>query len=601
MIYRSIYIILYFVFSFLVAKDYKGAELRTIDSYVYGRFEVCYKSVKGSGTLATFFLYHDFTTSTADWNEIDLEILGRYSDDLQFTTITPYQSIQNSHTYVNFNPADDYHVYAFEWTPDYVAWFVDGEELYRQTGDHISTLTRAQKIMMNIWAPDNADSWTGEWNPDILPLFAYYDWVSYAVYTPGVGNTGTDNNFLLSWRDDFDNFDTDRWQTATHTWNGNRVDFTPENVIFKDGKLILCLTDAQNTGFMDNQAPVVLWARADGDDVIVQFSEELDSISAVNLANYGIGGTEITGIVLESDKSVVILSTSGIEAGQSYTLVAFNMKDASAGGNVRSQSITQVINNLPLSYPIRINVGGDAIYSDKYLADQIWLPQVEYGRMDGWIENWVGDISGTDEDLLFQKGCSELVKYKVRVSPGTYLVKLMMAENRLSQVGERVFSVVVKGNQIATDLDIIKEVGQHTAYQIIADNVVVNDGILDIHFSNWINKPLLNGIIIENKSTKIKREKSSPPGSFKVMQNYPNPFNPTTLIEYNLPALCDVSIDVYNHTGQLIESMPLGTMNAGNHLKEISLNIASGVYFYRLSAVADNMYYSDVKKMVVLK
>ena len=601
MIHGFIYIVLFGVFSILVCKDFKGAEFRTKDSYVYGRFEICYKSVKGAGVLSNFFTYHDFTTGTADWNEIDIEILGRYEDDLQFTTITPYQSIQNSHAYANFNPADDYHVYAFEWTPNYVAWFVDGEEIYRQTGEHIATLTRPQKIMMNIWAPENADSWTGEWNPDILPLFAYYDWVSYAVYTPGVGNTGTDNNFLLSWRDDFNSFDTDRWQTATHTWNGNRVDFTPENVLFKNGKLILCLTDAENTGYVDNQAPVILWARTHEDKVVVEFSEELDSLSAVNPVNYGIGGTEITGIVIKSDKRTVILSTSGIEVSKSYTLVAFNIKDASAAGNIRSQSITQVINNQPLSFPIRINVGGDAIYSGKYLADQIWSQEVEYGRMDGWIENWTGDITGTDEDLLFQKGCSELVKYKIRVPAGIYSVTLMMAENRLSQVGERVFSIIVEGNQIASDLDIIKETGPHTAYEIIADDVAVNDGILDIHFANWIDKSLLNGIIIEKKSTGIKSEQSELPKTFKVMQNYPNPFNPTTLIEYNLPSLCEVNLAVFNRVGQLIESMELGMLNAGNHQNEISLNIASGVYFYRLSAVSGSTYYSDVKKMIVLK
>ena len=69
--------------------------------------------------------------------------------------------------------------------------------------------------------------------------------------------------------------------------------------------------------------------------------------------------------------------------------------------------------------------------------------------------------------------------------------------------------------------------------------MAVNDGILDIHFANWIDKSLLNGIIIEKKSTGIKSEQSELPKTFKVMQNYPNPFNPTTLIEYNLPSLCE--------------------------------------------------------------
>lgn len=587
--------------SFLLAKDYKGAELRTKDTFLYGRFEICYKSVKGTGVLANFFTYHDFTTSTADWNEVDLEILGRYTDDVQFTTITPYQQIQNSHSYVPFNPADDYHVYSFEWTPDYIAWFVDGEERYKQTGDHVSTLTHPQKIMMNIWAPDGAESWTGEWNPNILPLFAYYDWVSYAEYKPGVGNTGTDNNFLTLWRDEFDSMDTDRWQTATHTWGGNRVDFTPENVEFDDGKLILCLTDGKNTGFVDHQAPAILWARAEKNQIVVRFSENVDSSTAVNPLNYGIAGLEIISIELESDSRTVILSTSDIEADKSYALAVFNIKDASPEGNVRSQDVIQVINNTPLIFPIQINVGGEAIYENKYLPDQIWSPEVEYGRKDGWIENTSNDIIGTDEDLLYQVGCSELVKYQIRVPAGLYSVELMMAESRLDQIGDRVFSIVVEGNQIVTDLDLIKEVGRYHAYQISVSDVSVNDGILDIHFTNWIDKPLLNGLVVDQISSKIKSQGSNQPGTFNVFQNYPNPFNPTTFIKYDLPNFSNVSLTVYNRIGQQIEYMDLGYKNAGRHQKEINLDLVSGIYFYKVSAASGNSFYADVKKMVLLK
>lgn len=601
MIQKILWIFVILSLSILLAKDYKGAELRTIDTYVYGRFEICYKSVKGTGVLANFFTYHDFTTTTADWNEVDLEILGRYTDDVQFTTITPYQHIQNSHTYVPFNPADDYHVYAFEWTPDYIAWFVDGEERYRQTGEHVSTLTRPQKIMMNIWAPDGADRWTGEWNPDIFPLFAYYDWVSYASYTPGVGDTGSDNNFLTLWHDDFNSMNMDRWQTATHTWGGNRVDFTPDNVVFKDGKLILCLTDAENTGFVDHQAPVILWARTENDQVIVRFSENLDSTTAINPANYGIGGLDINAIELKPDKRTVILSTPDIEADKSYALAVFNIKDASPEGNIRSQNLIQIINNTPLSFPIRINVGGESIYDNKYLPDQVWSPDVEYGRKDGWIENTSNDIIGTEEDLVYQVGCSEIVKYQIRVPAGLYSVELMMAESRLNQEGDRVYSIVVEGNQIVTDLDLIKEVGKYHAHQISVSEVVVNDGILDIHFTNWIDKPLLNGLVVDQISNKIKSHGSVQPQRFNVFQNYPNPFNPTTFIEYNLPDFSDVNLTVYNRVGQIIKSMELGQKIAGRHQKEIKLDLASGVYFYKVSAASGNSIYADVKKMVLLK
>ena len=46
--------------SMLTAKPYRGGELRTIDTYRYGRYEVRMKSAVGSGVVSSFFTYRDF-------------------------------------------------------------------------------------------------------------------------------------------------------------------------------------------------------------------------------------------------------------------------------------------------------------------------------------------------------------------------------------------------------------------------------------------------------------------------------------------------------------------------------------------------------------
>ena len=153
----------------LSAKNYKGAELRTKQAYVYGRFEVRYKAARGSGQTSTFFTYNDNYPNTP-WNEIDIEILGRYADDVQFNTITPGRRNHLRHHYVDFDPGLDFHTYGFEWTPDYVAWFIDSVEVYRQTGSHIAELQHPQKIMMNIWNPAYP-TWVGEFDDAMLPFF----------------------------------------------------------------------------------------------------------------------------------------------------------------------------------------------------------------------------------------------------------------------------------------------------------------------------------------------------------------------------------------------------------------------------------------------
>src|SRR5210317_1361496 len=106
--YRVIFSYLFvfiLIFSIAVqAKPYKGAELRTYSSYLYGRFEVRMKSTVGSGMLSSFFTYHDGTNLPANWNEIDIEILGRYTDREQFNVISPGQ-VDHVYDYLSvFNP-----------------------------------------------------------------------------------------------------------------------------------------------------------------------------------------------------------------------------------------------------------------------------------------------------------------------------------------------------------------------------------------------------------------------------------------------------------------------------------------------------------------
>jgi len=85
---------------------------------------------------------------------------------------------------------------------------------------------------------------------------------------------------------------------------------------------------------------------------------------------------------------------------------------------------------------------------------------------------------------------------------------------------------------------------------------------------------------------------------YTLSQNYPNPFNPTTAIEYDLPKSSNVRIEVYNTTGQKIQTLLNEKISAGTHQVEFSgQNLSSGIYFYQIQAGK----FQDVKKMVILK
>ena len=217
-------------------KRYLGAEIRTIETFQYGKFEVRMKPSEASGMIYSFFTFYDGVDFSTKWNEIDVEILGRYANEVQFNAIVGNHQMFEKRYVLPFNPHADFHTYAFVWTPTYIAWSVDGAEVYRQTGEHIAKMNSPQKLMMNVW-PSSSVGWAGKIDETKFPLEAAYDYVKYYSYQPASKDT-----FKLKWTDDFNQLDFGRWQLATHTFDTNDCVFTPDNAVVEEGILKLKLT-----------------------------------------------------------------------------------------------------------------------------------------------------------------------------------------------------------------------------------------------------------------------------------------------------------------------------------------------------------------------
>ena len=80
-----------------------------------------------------------------------------------------------------------------------------------------------------------------------------------------------------------------------------------------------------------------------------------------------------------------------------------------------------------------------------------------------------------------------------------------------------------------------------------------------------------------------------------LLSNYPNPFNPETWIPYQLSEPAEVTLHIYAVDGTLIRTLTLGHQPAGMYhgknraaywdgRNEVGESVASGVYFYTLSA-----------------
>ena len=88
----------------------------------------------------------------------------------------------------------------------------------------------------------------------------------------------------------------------------------------------------------------------------------------------------------------------------------------------------------------------------------------------------------------------------------------------------------------------------------------------------------------------------------KLYQNLPNPFNPSTKIGFELPFDGNVKLSVYNNSGKLVSSISEGFKSAGYYTIDFNaVNLASGVYFYKMEYSSNGSTLEKVMKMTVLK
>jgi hypothetical protein len=88
------------------------------------------------------------------------------------------------------------------------------------------------------------------------------------------------------------------------------------------------------------------------------------------------------------------------------------------------------------------------------------------------------------------------------------------------------------------------------------------------------------------------------PYEFFLGQNYPNPFNPVTGFKFSVPKDGDVKLIVFDMLGNAVDVVWNGFLKSGAYNCSFDgKNLASGTYFYRLTAGN----YTSTKKMVLVK
>ena len=285
-----------------------------------------------------------------------------------------------------------------------------------------------------------------------------------------------------------------------------------------------------------------------GIDIIC--SDSIDARGDINLNNIS---NEIADAVLYTNYFIYGLGVFDINpAGQ------IAASDVNADGRVLTVGdlvyLTRVITGDALPYPkltpfastaqVGIESAGNALKVTSSSAVDVGAAYFVF-NVDGTVEKVTSLVSGMDIK-------SDVVDGELRV------LVYDIGEGRVPAGESELFSVEVNG-----------------------DLTIVETSIAD-YYGNDLNVTTATRIL---------------PTDFALLQNYPNPFNPSTDIVIEVPGPSQWKLDIFNVTGQLVESF--GGYTAGGAVK-VTWNAgdaASGIYLYKATAGQ----YSAVKKMVLMK
>jgi beta-glucanase (GH16 family) len=157
---------------------YASGEIRSVNTFGYGLYEVRMKASPEPGVISAYVTYTGPYYGT-QWDEIDIEF-GKFGDHSHtMLQCNYYVNGVGGHKILvdlGFDPTADYHVYAFDWEPSGIKWYVDGV-LKAQTPAGANLPVTPSRIYANLWPTYGLDNWAGTYTGN--PTRAVYDWCKF--------------------------------------------------------------------------------------------------------------------------------------------------------------------------------------------------------------------------------------------------------------------------------------------------------------------------------------------------------------------------------------------------------------------------------------
>jgi len=157
---------------------YASGEYRRNVLSGYGLYEGNFKAAKASGIVGGSFFLYTGPSDSQPWDEIDIEILGKDTTQMQTNYFT--NSVGGHETLIplGFDASAALHTYGIEYRATSINWYVDGVLVHTENGSRGALPSHTMKLMMNLWPGIGVDSWLGAFTYT-GPLYAQASWLKY--------------------------------------------------------------------------------------------------------------------------------------------------------------------------------------------------------------------------------------------------------------------------------------------------------------------------------------------------------------------------------------------------------------------------------------
>ena len=608
--------------NFFPEQEYFSGVLTSVQNFTYGYYEVRAKLPEGKGLWPAFWLLNSFE-GNPPVREIDImEFVG--GDKTAIFNNYHYSVLQennpNNTNDQNWDPdrchkvntrqirPDDYtatyHTFGVEWTPDYIAWFIDGElqkvvidedcngqnnsqELNNlvdnYSGSYVSDQT--MYILLNLAIGQTSLGTEGDGAPNSETTFpAYFDIDYVRVYQKSnTPNTNAGNS--ISWN-----------QTPTTIVDGDN-DITVNYNIDQDGLVLLQLFN-EDWGFI-GQEPYPVSAGSGQATVTLtpnQTPTETNYIQAKLLkSNWGtlnvphasatvsFGETEIENSLEWNPKP------TSISAGNNSITVDYSIDE---DGLVIIQLFNDVwgqIANVPYSVSagsgqVTIQVTPDSPpTTTTYLQAKL--------RAANWSEIGVPDLNETitagtntltwsPEPTNIYTG-NNVITLNYNIDQNG-LVVLQLFDDVWEQISDEDVSVSAGSGQVTLTLPVNSN---SSATHFLQAKLLAN---------NWSNIIPPNQLTFNGISSRSNSEED-----FKYIDGfniYPNPFNDSFSLEYASMEEDVVTIELFNQYASRVKVIESNTLQpAGQYRKSIDASdLQTGIYFVKITTKKG----SEVRKVL---